>query len=444
MNTEDKTAFAGSRASGNGLRPMPARWLHVALSAVGLVGWLTFILACVGGPAWSPDSSKLLFAWYDSASGRYEVATYDRGSGKSRIIFQHRSPTEDLDHFNVMPAWENDGKRAIVAMNTGDSETDCTLFLIPIRPNTPPEAYDLGKKTTCWDAASMPQIGSRVYTGGDDGMNWIDLSTGETGSKSIEGGTGFLASHNGELVYLRDVSRPVNDPNNNDAKEDGLEFGRVTLSDDPEVRPTFRVWTSNIPDVDLNDIAPGAWEPGGSRIVMVGPGKATDKILVLDENKGLVQTLTPEFDGVKQYRLGNLVWSRDGETLFASAITKGQGDKAYDYSLAEIPLTGAPSRLTRIASFHLKKTENQPADQAQGDQAQAPLAQAEQSDLSEFDHGGMYLSMAISLSPDGMTIAATPANMDQDSFDAPDHALFLVDMRRETRNVIRIPFPREE
>jgi hypothetical protein len=175
--------------------------------------------------------------------------------------------------------------------------------------------------------------------------------------------------------------------------------------------------------VDLYDA--GTWEPGGSRIAIIGHAKDTDKIILLDENKGLTGTLTPELGGVKAYRFGNLVWSHDGEMLFASVITKGQGDTMYDYSLSEISLAGTPGRMTRITSFHTKKDK-------QGNDQADPL---------EFDAGAL-LGMQVSLSPDGSTIAATPANMDKDSFDRSDRALFLVDMRQPTHRVTRIPFPK--
>ena len=408
---------------------------------------MTFILACVGGPAWSPDSSKILFAWRDYEGGRYNVAVYDRATRVSRIIFQHRSPKEDEDNdFTAVPEWQKDGTRAIVAMTTEDSDTHCTLFSIELKGKAPPEAYDLGKKTMCTDPGSMPQIGTRLFIGGENFITWLDLSTGETRSKTIEGEGNFIAEHNGQLVYARGVSRPVNDPKNKDAKEEGVEFGRVKLNDkldDPELKPQFTLWAKDVANADLGNAGFGSWEPGGSRIAMVGPLKNTDRILMLDENKRMTGTLMPELSGVKNYRLGNLVWSHDGKTLFAPAITRGQGDNTYDYSLAEIPLTGAPGRLTRIVSFHIKKDEPT-ADQAK-DQPAAGQA-AEQSDLSEFDHsddnGFVFFSMQVSLSPDETMIAATPANMDKGSFAGPDRALFLVDLRRPTHRVTRIPFPK--
>jgi hypothetical protein len=405
----------------------------------GLVGWLIFMLACVGGPAWSPDGSKILFAWRDFDGGRFNVAVYDRATHQSRIIFQHREARSDRSDFNVAPAWQNDGTRAIVAMTTPDKDdAHCTLLSIAMKGTAPPEAYELGCKTVCFGPAFMPQIGTRVYVGTGEGIAWLDLATGDSDSKTIQDKTGFengeghLSEHNGRLVFTRTVSRPISDPENKDAKEDGVEFGRIQL-DGLDPRPAFTLWPSEVADVDINALA--VWEPGGSRIAMVGTAKDGDQILLLDENKGLTGKLMPELGGVKEYRLGNPEWSHDGKTLFAAAITKGQGDETYDYSLAEIPLAGGAGKLTRLASFHVKKHE----PEGQPD--------AEASSLSDFDYnvdrGDLPLSMAVSLSPDGGTIAATPANMGHDcQFAAADRALFLADMRGQARRVTRIPFPK--
>ena len=99
MSTEDNTELTALRACGEGVHPYPARWLHVILLAVGLIGWLTFILACVGGPAWSPDSSKALFAWHDFEGGRYNVAVYDRATRKSHARCS-------LVTIGLRPRWE--------------------------------------------------------------------------------------------------------------------------------------------------------------------------------------------------------------------------------------------------------------------------------------------------------------------------------------------------
>jgi hypothetical protein len=404
--------------------------------AAGMVGWLVFMLACVGGPAWSPDSSKLLFAWRDGESDRYNVAVYDRATRQSRIIFQHRSANEGSDDFNVVPAWQNDGTRAIVAMTTEVSDTHCSLLSIAIKGTEPPEVYDLGQKTVCFNPAVMPQIGTRVYIAKEGGITWLDLSTGESGSKTITDESGFekgnslLGEHNGQLVYTRNVSRPGNDPENKDATEDGTEFGQIELAG-LDLKPKFTMWQNDVAEWGFDGFA--VWEPGGSRIALVGTGKDTDKIHILDEKKGLTGTLMPALGGVKEYRLGSLAWSHDGRTLFAAAVTKGQGNDTYDYSLAEVPLAGTPGRLTRIASFHIKKTQ---PDQSHG-------GNADKLDLSDFHKDNSLLSFVVSLSPDGNTIAAIPGNMGSDcQFDEADRALFLVDMRGQARRVTRIPFPK--
>jgi hypothetical protein len=99
MSTERNTSFTALRTNGESLQTEPVRWLHVGLLVLALSGWLTFILACVGGPAWNSDSSKVLFGWHDHESSRFEVAVYDRATRQSRIIFQHLALKQGDDDF---------------------------------------------------------------------------------------------------------------------------------------------------------------------------------------------------------------------------------------------------------------------------------------------------------------------------------------------------------
>jgi len=200
MNTLAHPTLNFVHAGDRSLEPGRPRWLHLALLAIGLVAWLTFILACTGGPAWSPDSRKILFGWRDDETGRYEVAVFDRATRESRIIFQHRSPKNDDDgNFFVVPAWQNNGTRALVAMSGTGNDSRFTLFSIALKGAAPTEAYDLGEGALCLAPALMPQIGTRMYIGGDDGITWLDLSTGETQYKAIPDGAKFVAEHNANL-----------------------------------------------------------------------------------------------------------------------------------------------------------------------------------------------------------------------------------------------------
>ncbi len=399
-------------------RPGSARWLNVALLAVGLIGWMIFVVACVGGPAWSPDGSKVLFGYYDEANSRAVVAVYDRKTHKTRDLFAQLIPQDDKDkEFVVAPAWQADGARALVAMTTsvGGDDPQCAVLSIPIGADGTVEAYNFGKDSMCYSTAWVPQIGGSLYLGGEHNLSWLNLATGQVDSKRVEDGTGFISERNGQLVYMREVDRPDSVAENTDAKESGIEFGQIELKG-AILKPTFSIWGQQVIDLGLKDNMGGSWEPTGTRIAMVANGTDGGGIVLLDEKKGLLGQFTPDL-GVKTNRMGPPVWSHDGKTLYAPVITNGDKEKAYVYALAEIPVAGTSGRLTRIADFQ--------ADS-----------------LSEDDESNMLtFGLQVALSPDGNTIAASTATLQKDVA-ANSRGLFLIDVQHSEHRITYIPAPR--
>lgn len=401
-----------------GHSPVSHRWLHVTLFAIALVGWTTFILACVEGPAWSPDSSKILFGYFDSGGGRYAVALYDLSKHKTRILFERpTTEKEDDDDFALLTAWQKDGERALILTTEGSSESSkhCTLLSLFLNSKDVPRTYDLGNAKDCWHRGMVLLQGDRLYLAGDNGVSWTNLVTGETGSSEIKGGSGFLHEHNRQVVYMRGASRPLAGAKDKDTQEDGIEFGQIELAS-AALKPAFTIWQTQFTDIKLGDSMSAAWEPDGSRLAMIGAGEETDKILMMDQDKGPAGVLVPQL-GAGPVHLGNLLWSRDGKTLYAAAITSGSKEKTCNFSLAEIPVSGAPGRLTAIAPFT-----------CEGGSANDTSRKSD-----------MILPLA--LSPDGNWMAATPSNCDTDQFAAPDRALFLIDLRRQDRHITRVLFP---
>jgi hypothetical protein len=397
--------------------PESARWLNVVLLATALVAWLTFVIACVSGPAWSPDSSKILFGYYDEGNSRLAIALYDRSAHKTRNLFVAVGSEKDKPGvMGLVPAWQADGTRSLIGVSSrvpGDDDPHCSLVSIPIKSEVPLQLYDFGKGVACWSPALMPQIGDTVYLVGDDGLTWLNLTTGKADSKKFSDEAPFIAGHNGQLVYFRTVSRPAPTAENKNATEDGLELGQVDLKD-VTLKPYYSLWKTDADIEKLEEDLGASWEPGGTRIAMVLPGDKRDGIVLLDEKKKVIGNLAPDL-GVKEFHLGMAVWAHDGKTLYVPAIVPTDREKQYTYSLAEIPLSGAPGRLTRIADFEWKSSD----------------------DVKGF----LYLGMQVSLSPDGKTIAATTATM-SDGVAKADRALFLIDVQRPERRIKRIPPPK--
>lgn len=387
------------------------------LLVVGMVAWMIFILACVGGPAWSPDGSQILFAYRDVENSRTAVALYDRVTRTTTTIFAQ--PAAKEGQLALQPQWQKDGTRAFIAMyqyNAGSSDTFCELISIPVKSNMPLQAYALGITEGCLAVLPLPELDGKVYFGGDD-LRWVDLTTGEIEHRTIQDKVGSLSEHDGQLFYLRKISRSVGNAEDKKPAEDGMEFGRIDLKDFT-LKPSFSLWESETTALGVKeDLSPVFWETNGSRMAMIGPTDNSDKILLLEEGKGIARALVPDL-GVKAYRLGNLVWSHDGKTMYASAITKGERENSYDYWLAEIPVAGTPGRLTKIAPIR------------------AEMNMSDDEFTSQF-----RVSMQVSLSPDGTWIAAAPAVLAKDTLAERDRALFLIDVRDPARPVTRIPIP---
>lgn len=396
----------------------PARWLNVVLLFVALVGWITFVVACVSGPAWSPDGSKVLFGYYDEDNSRVSIALYDRSTHKTRDLFTALGGTKDdkAGTIGLAPVWQTDGSRAIIGVASevpGGDDLHCSLVSIPIKSDAPLQMYNLGRKVACWSAAFLPQIADTVYLTGDDGLTTLNLRTGEINYKEVSGGGLILAEHNGRLVYVRDVSRPAPTPENKDATENGLEVGEVDLKD-VTPKPFYSLWKNDADIEKLKEDLGGAWEPGGTRIAMILRGSDTDEISLLDEKKKVVGRLTPNLR-IASFHLGMPVWSSSRNLLYVPAWTPREKEKQFTFSLAEIPLNGGPGKLTRIADFEWKSSD----------------------ELKDY----FYLGMQFSLSPDGKTLAASTATMG-DGVAKADRALFLIDVAHPEHKIARIPPPK--
>ncbi len=385
------------------------RWLHVTLMIVAMAAWMIFILACVGGPAWSPDGSQVLFAYRDVENSRNSVALYDRKTSQMTTIFSQ--PAENSDRLGIEPEWQNDGARALLSLyqHLDSSDASCELLSIPVKSKFPLHAYGVGSAAGC--IGPHAQLGNKIFFGGS-GLRWIDLSTGEMGTKTF-GEEALLVSPQGDqLSYIREISRPSSQGDGDPPTAKGWEFGHMDPSD-PALRPDFNFWATEAAALGMktDDLPPVYWDQQGSRMAMIARHGDSDKILLFDGNKGYERTLVPDL-GVPRVALGNLVWSQDANTLYASAIIKTESKEIMEYSLAEIPLAGTRGRLTKIATIH-----------------------GSNNDEDTF----LVLSMHVSLSPDGNLIAATPAVLGSESIGPKDRALFLIHLRDPVRHMQRVP-----
>lgn len=141
------------------------------------------------------------------------------------------------------------------------------------------------------------------------------------------------------------------------------------------------------------------------------PAQGEDKkdLILVCNARGLERVFKPELSK-SVFRFGNLEWSRNGETLYATVATPTEKQGIVQLSLGEVPLAGGPVRMT-------------------------PIVRAS---VSLDDSSGRF---QISISPDGLTIAASTGYFDKGDIDSADHGLFLVDLRDPQPRVTRIQYP---
>jgi len=407
-------------------RAIQARWLHVILLFLGLVGWLIFILACVGGPAWSPDGSQILFAYRDVDNSRTSVALYDRTKGNIRVIFSQ--PYEKEGELALHPQWQRDGKRALVAIfgGTPDRGDDgCQLVSIPITSKLPLQVYNLGQTPGC--IYTYPQMNDRVYFAGTD-LRWVDLKTGKVNSskfkmdgKDSDEEQVLLSEGNGGLYYQRSLKRKVQAADGTEHDENGEELGRLQ-TEESSFRPSFVFWDRDLHalgvESDATGTSPISIAPDGSRSAMIASknGDDSDSILLMEDKKGVVRVFNPDL-GRKPFELGNLTWSADTKILYASVLTRTDAKDVQEYWLAEIPLDGSRVRLTKIASVN--------------------------SEMNTDFEDVFHMAMDVSLSPDGRWIAATPAVLGEKMLAPADRALVLIDLHDPARRLKKVPIPHQ-
>ncbi len=378
------------------------KWLHPFLGIAGLAAWLLFILACTGWPSWSPDGSRILAPYYDAAGKQDGIALYDLKTRSARSIFAHPSPSPgDGDRSPAYAQWESDGHRAIVLWP--DESESLQVTLLPLDSHQPARHFFLGSRKGETPILPFPELGGFLYLGGKQ-ISRLNLATGETLSTP--------AGNDSEVYLHTDGSRVFYD---REAKgEDAMEVGTVDPAD-LSLHVWFKLSKADLAARGLPGLQFGTFvtpEPHGSRLAILAGSKSGDSILLCSQS-GLESIMKPDL-GVSGARMGVPQWAPGGKLLYVPVAAMVKGNEA-QYWAAEVPIAGGPARLTPIARF--KAQEN------------------------DWD-AGFRLTLQLSLSPDGSTLATTTAGLSEKMMLAETRrALYLVNLRDPGRAVTSIPAP---
>ena len=381
--------------------------LYLLASVSGLVGWLLFILACTGWPAWSPDSRKVLFPYFNPDSKDAGIALYDHAAGTVTPVFHE--VTAESNPALAFSQFSQDGKQIIVALVSDHEGMPDEVLLLPAEGNKSVRRLVLPEsKQFCFPP--FPQYGNDLFLG----LSYVarlNLKTGAIETKELSGGKGIHLIPDGERVWyvMYDLEGREDD--------NGFQIGELSRND-LNLKSLFEVWDSDmhsrgITHLNILGLTP---LPGGSGLV-TSARVGDDAALVFFNRAGLDRVVKPQLPG-KGYRLGKLAWSADRKTIYTTAIASGKKEGEADFSVAEIPVNGGPVRLTWIARLILSP----PPD----------------NDPENFD-----LFLQVSLSPDGHTLATSTGFLDQKKLAKEDRALYLIDLRDNGRKVTKQPSPQD-
>src|SRR5215510_8840489 len=346
------------------------QWIYLLTGCAGLVGWLLFVLACTGWPAWSPDSRRILFPYLNPDSKDSGIALYDRTAGTVVPVFRELAPESNAP----LPyaQFTQDGKQIVVLLfDPGEGDPADEVFLLPVEGKKTLRRFMLPHSKQ-FSFPPFPEYGNQLFLG----LSYIarvNLKTGEVETRELKGGKGIHLIPDGERIWyvMYDLEREGREG-------DGFQVGEMSRND-LGLKSLFELWDTDmnsrgITRVSILGLTP---IPGGLGLATSGR-MGDDPALVFFNRAGLDRVVTPQFPG-KGYRLGRLAWSADGKTIYTTAVAPGKTAGAAEFSVAEIPVSGGPVRLTWIA--HLTQASSE-------------------KDLESFEP-----FLAVSLSPDGHTLA---------------------------------------
>jgi len=368
-----------------------------AFTIFGLLAFLLYSLAC--RPSWSPDGSKLLYSYYNSDTGEAGVALFDRATGTTRSIFVVPRPSYD----RLIPAqWETGGERAVVWPKGQE------LLLLPLESSKPAQPFELPEDVSA-RVLPIPEVAGNLYFSGG-AVSKVDLRTGEVTSRETEKDPALYGGRD-SVYYLAKLFEPVSG-SDDEERVRGYEIGTLDL-DELTLRPLFELDRKVLQTHGGDELFwTVAFDPKGDRMALTLVGVTGASILVCSQ-AGLLETIMPELP-FERYDLRGLQWSLDGKSLYAAVLSPDTSEDRTLFSVAEIPLRGAPPRLIRIAQIN-----------------------------AEFNGRGCGYcgSLQIALSPDGSTLATSTALLEPEDIKEDDRALYLVDLTDPARKVTKFPPP---
>ena len=402
------------------------RLLSLTLGFIAFAGWILFILACTGWPAWSPDGKQIAFPYHDQKAGATGVALYDREQKETTRVYL--SETEDTI---ATAQWSQDGKQILLYQTFGeDGRYAIEVLSIPVKEKYPVRSFGVTSKTIA-DWPPLTEVQGILYMA-LNGITTLDLATWSTHREPLSDFGLILFPMGERVLYIavpqKDESPPAPAPvpgaaqasapqPQADKKEEPptpLEFGELDQKDlsrhawftvtDKQIAEFAQCKGADLTKTPAVDLA-------SERIAFtLICDDAPDVILVLDR-KGMKQVIRPKVEG--NLFLTHVQWAHDPNLLYAGLYVPGEKQKG-PYGIAEVALDTGAVRLTPVTKLG-------------------------------FSSGDYHEKMRVSLSPDGSRIATSTALIKEESdVDHDDMALYVVDLRDPKRGVTKVHPPNWE
>ena len=375
---------------------------NAALALTGLLALSLYILACT---SFSPDDSKVLYPAFSGNNGAIGLASYDRETARSELIFLPADLTE-AETNAISPAllrgqWLANGRQILATWMGKEKDDVLNLTLLPFGGRGPVQHFTLPlKEAQNAVLLAPPVVGHYAFVMDDrnDAVR-LDLANGQIKRHP-------LSQDNTEcILYPSATGRKVfylSDPNGGDEHV----FGRL----DPEtLAPTPLLTFTNALDNGLSF----TYDLAGERIAFVSKAGGQSSLVVLERGKPAFTQPLPESG--QRFSLGNGIFSRNGQTLIAGFARQPAGTAGVTLGLIEIPLRGGPPRETVL--LHGLELDSQGED--------------------------LMFYFQIALSHDGKTaaVASTYIACLSEKFNPGDCALFFVDLSDAKRKVTKVPIP---
>ena len=380
----------------------PTATAYRRLLAVLCLTTAAAIFAC--RPAWSPDSSRVLYP--GRVDGKLAFAEYHVDTGANRLVMVTEQPKT-----MAQPLYLTNDELLLVSNKSNENQPLLvTRKRIRDTDEKTPGPFEIQTESNAQDFTILPPVvvGNQLFLGGKS-LTRVDLDSGSTTRADLpEGAQEVVLNPRGDgLCYVTTRQK---------GKEHEWELGIV----DPKTLATKKLFSAPAPkgdDPGWKVLPVPAFNKDLSRVALPGErvkadGQEDAEVAILIFHDGKLETVLPLGKSEKKVGVGSLAFSADDATVLAviaRAHGEGQGFALYERSLRD--------DVTR-ETLLLQSPQMAPAQTP----AVIPV-----------------LQMQLSLSPNGKWAAVTTSYVSEDA--EQDKALLLVDVSGKERTVKAVEFP---